>query len=351
MPTPKQRAEAFCERFGLRVPVVMGPMASASPPALAAAVANAGGLGSLGALQMGPVAIADWAGTFRSRSNGAFQVNTWIPDPAPPRDPVQEERMRGLLAAHGADMGDLDGPGLPDFGAQLEAILAAGPNVVSSIMGLYPPDFVEACRARGIAWFANVSCLEEARAAETAGADAVVVSGAEAGGHRGAFEAEEAASRTGTTFALVPQVADAVRVPVIAAGGIADGRGLAAALALGAAAVQVGTALLRTPEAGIAPPWAEAIGRTRPEDTVMTRAFSGRFARAVRSAWTEAVGDDALPYPLQRMATGPMRDAALRAGDAEHLQMWAGQGARLARAEPAGEVVRRMWDDARAILA
>jgi nitronate monooxygenase len=187
--------------------------------------------------------------------------------------------------------------------------------------------------------------------AEAAGADAVVVSGAEAGGHRGAFRAEEATARTGTTFALVPQVADAVGVPVVAAGGIADGRGLAAALALGASAAQVGTALLRTPEAGTAKPWADALAVTRPEDTVLTRAFSGRLARAVRSAWTEAVGDDALPYPSQRHAMGPLRDKATREGDAGHMQMWAGQGAALARDEPAGAVVTTMWDEARAMLA
>jgi nitronate monooxygenase len=305
----------------------------------------------LGALQMAPPAIAAWAAAFRGASNGAFQINTWIPDPAPQRDPTAEARMAALLAAHGAPMGDLDAPLLPDFQAQCAGILAAAPNVVSSIMGIWPPDVVAELKRRGIAWFANVTSVAEARQAVAAGADAVVVSGLEAGGHRGSFDAGAAGRQAGTTFALVPLVADAVTVPVIAAGGIADGRGLAAALALGASAVQVGTALLRTPEAAVPPAWAEALARTLPEDTVQTRAFSGRLARAVRSAWTEAVGEGALPYPLQRAATGPMREAAAKASDAGHMQLWAGQAASLARAEPAGEVVRRMWEDAQALIA
>jgi nitronate monooxygenase len=349
--TPTARARSFCATFGLRIPVVMGPMASASPPALAAAVANAGGLGGLGALQMGPEAIAGWTRDFRARSNGAFQINTWIPDPAPHRDAAAEARMAALIAAHGAQMGDLDAPFLPDFARQCEAILEAAPNIVSSIMGVWPAEFVAELKRRGIAWFANVTGVAEARQAEAAGADAVVVSGIEAGGHRGSFVAADASRQGGTTFALVPLVADAVGVPVIAAGGIADGRGLAAALALGASAVQVGTALLRSPEAAVAPVWSEALARTLPEDTVATRAFSGRLARAIRSEWTEAVGEDALPYPLQRAATGPMREAAAKAGDVGHMQLWAGQAASLARAEPAGDIVRRMWEEAQGLLA
>jgi len=346
--TPIERAHGFCRKFGVKLPIIMGPMASASPPALAAAVANAGGMGGLGALQMGPAAIADWVAAFRKQSNGAFQINTWIPDPLPKRDPEAEGRMVDLLQAYDVPMGDIEASPLPDFAEQCEAILAVSPPVVSSIMGVWPESFVAELKRRGVAWFANVTCLQEAKMAEQAGADAVVISGVEAGGHRGAFDANSAANHCGTSFALIPLVADAVSVPVIAAGGIGDGRGLAAALALGASAVQIGTALLRSPEAAIHPAWSDTLSRTLPEDTVQTRAFSGRLARAIRSSWTDAVGDDALAYPLQRAATGPLRDAALKSGDTGRMQMWAGQAASLARAEPADDIVLRIWNEAKA---
>ena len=179
-----------------------------------------------------------------------------------------------------------------------------------------------------------------------AGCDLVVAQGTEAGGHTG----------TVATLALVPQVVDAVegRVPVVAAGGIVDGRGLAAALTLGASAVQVGTALLRSPEAAIAPAWAASIADLPPDATAPTRAFSGRLGRAVATDYVRAAAaPDApvpAPYPVQRGLTAAMRDAAAKAGDVQRMQAWAGQAAALARAEPAGDIVRRLWEEASALL-
>jgi nitronate monooxygenase len=226
---------------------------------------------------------------------------------------------------------------------------------VSSIMGLYEPGFIAALKARGIAWFATVTTLAEALAAEAAGADVIVAQGAEAGGHRGAFEAADAERQAVGLFALLPAVADAVRVPVVATGGIADGRGVAAALALGASAAQMGTAFLRCPEAGIHPAWAEALGRTRPEGTMLTRAFSGRAGRALATDYARAAAapeaPPPAPYPVQRGLTAPMREAAQKAGDVQRMQAWAGQSAGLTRATPAGDVARRAWEDARALLA
>ncbi len=349
--SPRTRSSDFCAEFGLKVPIIMGPMAGSYPPALVAEVANAGGMGGCGALLMDGSAIADWASLFRLSSGGAFQINTWIPDPEPTFRAADLDRTGAFLAAHGVEMGAVAHSGLPDFDAQCDAIIAACPAVASSIMGLYPPDVVARMHAADIKWFAAVTSVAEARAAYEAGADALVVSGVEAGGHRGAFDPGTADRQGGTLFTLLPIIADAVPLPLIAAGGIADGRGVAAALTLGASAVQIGTALLRTPQAGTPAIWADALARTMPEDTVLTRAYSGRLARAVRNEWIDTVGDAALPYPAQRQAVAPLRSRALATGDESILQMWAGQAASLARAEPASHVVWRLWAEADRLLA
>ncbi len=350
------RAEAFCYRFGLGLPILLAPMAGSCPASLSIAVANAGGLGACGALLTPPAGIAAWAAEMRAGSNGAFQINLWIPDPPPQRDATQEERLRAFLAGWGPEVADSAGEvAMPDFAAQCEALLAAGPPIVSSIMGLYPAEFVARLKSRGIAWFANVTTVAEARAAEAAGADAVVAQGMEAGGHRGSFDAGRAEAEMVGLFSLLPAVVDAVRVPVVATGGVADARGIAAALALGASAAQVGTGFLRCPEARLNTAWADALGHTPPEGTLITRAFSGRAGRSVATAYARAVaGPDAprpAPYPVQRGLTAAMRDAGSAAMDIERMQAWAGQSAALARAEPAGTLARGWWDGARTLLA
>jgi nitronate monooxygenase len=356
MTSPLSRAEDFCKRFGLRVPILLAPMAGACPASLSIAVAKAGGMGAAGALLISPAAIATWMQEFRSSSNGAVQLNLWIPDPPPQRDAVHEAKVREFLGRFGPPVAEGAGDATPpDFAAQCEALLAAGPAVVSSIMGVYPADFVARMKERGIVWFATVSSVAEALAAEAAGADVIVAQGAEAGGHRGAFEAAEAERRAVGLFALLPAVVDAVRVPVVAAGGIGDGRGVAAALALGASAAQVGTAFLRCPEAKTAQAWADALAHTKPEDTVISRAFSGRPGRSIATAYALAAlspeAPSPAPYPVQRGLTAAMREAATKEGDVQRMQVWAGQSAALARAEPAEDVVNRLWEDARKLLA
>jgi nitronate monooxygenase len=350
------RTQAFCQRFDLRVPILQAPMAGASAPSLSIAVANAGGLGACGALLMTPAEIAAWASEVRSGSNGAFQLNLWIPDPPPQRDRTHEARLRAFLAGWGPEVPENAGDGTPSgFAAQCEALLEAGPRIVSSVMGLYPPELVARLKARGIAWFANISTVAEARAAEAAGADVVVAQGMEAGGHRGCFDAALAERQMVGLFALVPAVVDAVTIPVVATGGIADARGVAAALALGASAAQIGSAFLRCPEAGIHPAWAKALAETPPEGTMVSRVFSGRAGRSIATDYARAASaPDApapAPYPVQRGLTAALRAAGQKAGDLQRMQAWAGQAASLGRSEPAGEMVRRVWDGAQALLA
>lgn len=350
------RAQSFCDSYGLRVPILLAPMAGACPPSLSIAVADAGGLGACGALLMQPDAIKDWAAQTRAATNGSFQVNLWMPDPLPTRNPEAEQALRRFLAGWGPEVspeaGDVE---LPDFEAQCEAILEAGPAIISSIMGLYPPEFVSRAKDQGIHWFATATSVAEALAAEDAGADVIVAQGMEAGGHRGAFDAAYAESAMAGLFSLLPAVADAVRIPVVATGGIADARGIAAALLLGASAVQIGTGFLRCPEAKLPPAWSDALADAFPEQTALTRAFSGRPGRSIATAYVRAASaTDAprpAPYPVQRGLTQAMRDEAMTKGDIETMQAWAGQSARLAQARPAGDVVRDLWAETTALLS
>jgi nitronate monooxygenase len=349
------RCERFCLRFGLRVPVLLAPMAGASAPSLSVAVINAGGMGACGALLMQPDEIVVWAEDVRAKSNGIMNLNLWIPDPAPTRDAGHEARLREFLGRWGPEVPALAGDAAPpDFAAQCEALLRIAPPAVSSVMGLFPPEMVARLKRRGIFWFANISTVAEARAAEKAGADVIVAQGMEAGGHRGCFDASRAERDLVGLFSLLPAVVDAVQIPVVATGGIADARGAAAAFLLGAHAVQIGTGFLRTPEAAIHPAWADALARVEPEQTIVTRAFSGRAGRSISTDYVRAASaadaPQPAPYPVQRGLTAAMRKHAQAVGDMERMQAWAGQSAKLAKAVPAGDLVREIWDGARELL-
>jgi nitronate monooxygenase len=353
--SPRFRAESFADRLSIRLPISLAPMSGFCPPSLSIAVANAGGLAACAALMMQPDEIRAWSTEFREQSQGAFQINLWIPGPPPRRDFELEQGQRDFLAKWGPPVpGEAGDARLPDFDAQCQTLLTIAPRAISSIMGVYPPAFVSEMKARGILWFATATTVVEAREAAQAGADVIIAQGAEAGGHRGSFHAEQAEFQAVGLMALLPQIVDAINLPVIAAGGIADGRGVAAALMLGASAVQIGTGFLRSPEAKVHPAYAARLAQTESHDTLLTRAFSGRLGRSAATAFVRAANapeaPPPAPYPMQRGLTRPMREEAQKAGDADRMQLWAGQAATLARDEPAGEITQHLWHDALDLL-
>lgn len=351
---PLERAREFCQDYELDIPIIMAPMAGACTTELAAAISNAGGIGSCGALLMSPEQISHWVGDFKSQSNGKLMINNWIPGPEPERNEQHEAALRSFLTKFGPKVAPeaADSQSI-SFAKQCDSMLSTRPSVISSIMGLYPSNFVKQMKMEGIKWFATITSVSEALIAEQAGADALVVQGLEAGGHRGNFLSGY--DRAAGLVALIPAVCDAVTIPVIATGGIADSRGVSAALMLGASAVQIGTGFLRTPEASISPAWAEAIQKTRPEDTKITTSFSGKPGRAIENQYTIAAHDNSnpvpAPYPIQAALTKEMCDQATKLNDIDHMQAWAGQAASLAQSEAAQELVLKIWTKAELVFA
>jgi len=355
MNDPRDRSAEFCDRFGLKMPVLLAPMAGACPPSLSIAVMRVGGMGACGALLMNPGEIQNWVDEVRTEVDEAFQLNLWIPDPPPVRDREHEARVREFLSRWGPRVPENAAQiELQDFDAQCEALLQARPTAVSSIMGLYPPEFVSKLKRAGIAWFATATTATEAKKAEAAGADVIIAQGMEAGGHRGAFDAARAEQQLVGLVALVPAIVDLVKIPVVAAGGIGDARGAAAALMLGASAAVIGTAFLRCPEAKLHPAWANALAQMLPEQTLVSRAFSGRPGRSIATDYAKAAlapdAPEPAPYPIQRGLTNSMRLDAQQRGDLQRMQAWAGQSAALARNEPATVVAERIWNEARELM-
>ena len=353
--TPSDRARAFCDVYGLKLPILLAPMAGACPVSLSVAVANAGGMGAMGALITPPAGIREWVREFRTASRGPLQLNTWLPDPDPPRDVDGEARLRAFLATWGPQVPPTAGNvSRPTVEEQCDAFLEVRPRVVSSIMGLFAPDIVTRFKDAGIAWFATATTLDEARLAEDAGADAIVAQGFEAGGHRGSFDHAAAERQSIGLIALIPRLADHLDVPIVAAGGIGDGRGVAAALILGASAVSIGTAFLRCPEAKTHQAWANALANLEPEGTMLTRALTGRLARAIATDFVRAsAAPDAptpAPYPVQRGLTAAMKEAGAAASDYHRMQVWSGQSAAMAKPIPASGLVRAIWDEARTLI-
>ena len=351
-----KRAEKFATEIGLKRPILLGPMAGACPVSLSVAVAEGGGMGACGALLMEPEAIIQWASEYRSKTDGPFQMNLWIPDSAPERDLNNENDLGKFLSNWGPQVTeDTANDTPPDYQSQCETLLEIAPPAISSIMGLFDSQFVDRMKSKGIKWLANVTTVAEAKMAEAAGADVIIAKGFEAGGHSGAFNPEDAQRYGIGLVSLVPAIADAVALPVVAGGGIGDGRTTAAALMLGASAVQIGTGFLRAPESTIAPAWSDAIGKAPPEGTLVTRAFSGRAGRSIATkyalAMEQADSPEPAPYPVQRGLTQAMRAAAAKDNQIDGMQAWAGQSAGMAQTKSATLIARDIWQSAKDSLA
>ena len=335
----------------LAIPILQAPMVGASPPEMALAVSRAGGMGSLAAGALVPDQIEPEVERLRAATDAPFGVNLLMAPRAEPDGAVVEAAL-ARLAPWYADLGEAL-PGhpnsfAPDFEAQLAALTRAAPPVASFTFGILAADQVEALHRAGTMVVGTATTVAEARAWADVGADGICAQGFEAGGHRGHFLADPEASLVGT-LPLTSLILDAVDLPVIAAGGIMNGRGVAAALALGASAVQMGTAFLLSDQTAVSAPWKRAIEAADDESTRLTRAFTGRYARGIENRFMRelrAVQDEVPAYPVQNRLTQPLRAAAARAGDPEMISLWAGQGVRLARPGDAGDLVRRWWSEA-----
>jgi nitronate monooxygenase len=344
-------ATAFVQQLGIRLPILQAPMAGVSSPAMAAAVSRAGGLGALGVGAMDADKARSAIHAFRAACEGPLNVNLFVHRPA--RDDAEREKrwlrcMASLFTSHGAQPPEslreiyttfLEAPDM------LAMLVEEKPTVVSFHFGLPHPDQVRALKAAGIVLLATATTLDEARAIREAGLDAIVAQGYEAGGHRGMFDPDAEDSRLGT-LALTRTLVRHVDLPVIAAGGIMDGAGIAAVLAAGACAAQLGTAFVATDESLADAGYRKRLAGDAAHRTVMTRVISGRPARSLASdftRWAAGIADEDVPdYPLAYDAGKALNTAAKAAGHTGFGAHWAGQGAPLARAMPAAALMQAL---------
>lgn len=341
----------FSSRVGIEYPIIQAPMAGGpTTPELVAAVSNAGALGSFGAATLPPAAIAENVARIRALTDKPFNVNLFVletPRPSEPELAEALERLAPIRKDLGLDSGTIPRKFCEDNRAQIEMLIQLKPPVVSFAFAQPDMEFVRAFKKAGSLVIGTVTNVAEARALEAVGADFVCAQGFEAGGHRGTFIGDVENSWIGL-MALVPQIVDAVKIPVIAAGGIMDGRGIAAAFALGADAAQLGTAFLGCAESGIHPGYKKKLRETPDNGTRLTRTFSGRYARGIVNEFMERMRphEKEVPaYPVQNALTGELRQAAAKQNRLEYCSMWAGQGAGLSRGMPAADLVNKLVEE------
>jgi nitronate monooxygenase len=337
-------ADSLLDLLGVDVPIVLGPFGGASSIDLTALVSDIGGLGSYGLYGYSAERITETIRHLRTATSRPFAVNLWLPtgDEALPGDLDLQPYLDALAPLY--EELDVEPPTppatfLPAFHTQLDAVLDAAPAVVSFVYGVPAVDVIDRAHRRGTTVIATATTVAEAAALDAAGVDAVVASGMEAAGHRVSFLQPPEQSLVGL-MSLVPQVVDAVRVPVIAAGGIADRRGVAAAFALGASGVQVGTAFLRTVQSAVPASHRRAIAGATDTSTVLTRAMSGRLARGIPNRAMREIETTGLlaPFPAQNWLTGAFRTVAAAQDRADLISLWAGQSSALATRENAADV-------------
>lgn len=339
----------------LSIPIIQAPMLGATTEDIAIAVSKIGALGAFAAAGSSAQKLKESVAKIRAAMDAPFLVNTFVlrtgdPDPAMVRAGM--ELLAPWRERYGLPAQSVPNQWCEAFGPQFEALVESAPPAASFTFGLLTTAEVQALKARGTYVIGTATTVAEAKAWAEVGADAVCAQGLEAGGHRGTFLADQAASSIGT-FALVRTTRAAIDLPVIAAGGITDGAGVAAALALGASAVQVGTAYLLSDEAISNPVWRRAI-ETAPDDaTRLTRVISGKYARGIDNAFMRemlAREAEVPPYPIQNALTQELRAAALKAGSPDVLSLWAGQAVKLARKGSAAEITRALWADAQEVM-
>jgi nitronate monooxygenase len=336
-------------RLGIEYPIIQGPLGGLSSQPLAGAVSNFGGLGSFGAHGLTPDAIRQVIRDIRALTSKPFAINLWVSMEDEAAFTSDESAFHRSLAPLKKHIEEVHGT-LPAYAPykpirfedQVQVLLDERVPIFSFICGIPSKDILDECRRRGVVTIGAATTVDEAVALETAGVDVVVASGFEGGGHRGSFLRPSEESLTGT-IALVPQVADAVGVPVVAAGGIADARGIVAAFALGASGVQMGTAFLTTAGSGASPIHRQTLLNGQAGVTALTKGFTGRLARGVKNRLLDELnqqGMDILPYPLQRALVRHLVVPAEKAGRPDLLQLWAGQSAGLSRYEDVNAFLR-----------
>jgi len=346
--TPAWANTRISARLGIKYPIIQGPLGGFSSQRLTAAVSNYGGLGSFGAHGLTPSAIKDVIAELRSMTDKPFAMNLWVSmedEGAKTSDEAAFKRSLATLAPHIRSLGGTVPSYTPysaiKFEEQARVLIDAKVPVFSFIYGIPPKEILDECRAKGIVIIGVATTPDEAIELQRANVDVIAASGFEAGGHRGSFLRPSEDSLTGT-FSLVPQVVDVVSAPVVAAGGIADSRGIVAAFALGAEGVQIGTAFLACEESGASPSHRQALLSGKGGQTALTRGFTGRLARGIKNRLLDtmnAPGVEILPYPLQRFLMRNISVPAEKSGRQELIPMWAGQSANLAHYTKATELL------------